>query len=233
MNKIYVEICIKRQHWLHYCFSYYYGGHAKYASSWVLAAGAVYCLWNDIHGASDVQCYALSAITFVGMAVPYQCGPFMGLLLAVSSPAFMPCPICPPAFSSEECVEFQRVNGCHACDRTGCWQTNPTCLFNGQPRASHEDAQLGDTVPHMRETSIACTADGLEMQGRLGMNWWQEYEYVCFCVNESNFFSMGEASGEECNCLIDTLRQQLNLECDIKAVRDYVQTLHSDLLAGN
>ena len=29
--------------------------------------------------------------------------------------------------------------------------------------------------------------------------------------------------------LIDTLRQQMNLECDIRAVRDYVQARHSSM----
>ena len=54
---------------------------------------------------------------------------------------------------------------------------------------------------------------------------------------------MGTASGEECNCLIDTLRQQLQehyddnvrqqlLHCDIKAVRAFVQLLHNDLVQG-
>ena len=44
---------------------------------------------------------------------------------------------------------------------------------------------------------------------------------------------MGKASGSECNCLIDTLRQQMNLECDIKAVRDYVQERHPSIVPGD
>ena len=45
-----LQSCVERQHWLHYCFCYYYGGHAKYALSWVMAAGSLYCLWNDVLG---------------------------------------------------------------------------------------------------------------------------------------------------------------------------------------
>ena len=52
-------------------------------------------------------------------------------------------------------------------------------------------------------------------------------------VNEAQHFAMGEASGHECNCLIDTLRQQLCLDCDIGAVREYVQAQHGNLVRGD
>ena len=92
-----------------------------------------------------------------------------------------------------------------------------------------DDHQPGDSVPHMRETRITCTADGWEIEGRHSVDWWKQYRDVFFSVNEANHFSMGKASGDECNCLIDTLRQQMNLESDIRAVRDYVQARHSSM----
>ena len=224
---------MERRQWLHFGFSYYYGVHARYLSSWLLSAVTLYCLWNNVHAPCQVKCYILSAFTFTSMGIPYSRGPYVGLLLAVTFPAFMPCPICPSEFSPEECVQFQRANGCHACDERGCWQGNPACEFYGRSRASHPDAEIGDSVPHMCETRITCTADGFEMTGRLCVNWWQQYQCVRFTVNESEQFFMGRASGEECNCLIDTLRQQLNLECDVKAVRAYVQERHVDVVAGD
>ena len=84
----------------------------------------------------------------------------------------------------------------------------------------------------MRETRITCTADGINMQGRLDVRWWERYGAVRFTINDSGPLMMGSASGEECNCLIDTLRQQLHLECDIIAVRAFVQERHAGLIQG-
>ena len=154
-------------------------------------------------------------------------------MLAGTVPAFMRCPICPPDFTGEECADFQRINGCHACDRRGCWQANPSCLFFARSRELHQDAGWGDSVPHMRETRITCTADGLDMEGRLSVDWWRQYRDVCFTVNGAEQFSMGKASGAECNCLIDTLRQQMNLECNITEVRNYVQARHLNIKRGD
>ena len=44
---------------------------------------------------------------------------------------------------------------------------------------------------------------------------------------------MGNASGHESNCLRDTLREQLRLDCDIGVVRAYVQAQHADLVLGD
>ena len=167
------------------------------------------------------------------MAAPYRYGPYMGMMLAGSMPAFMRCQICPPHFTVEECVEFQRSNGCHACDRRDCWRANPACTLRGEARLNHPDAAWGDTVPHMRETRVTCTADGSNIEGRLRESWWRPYRDVCFTVNDTEEFIMGEASGDQCNCLIDTLRQQLHLECDVRAVRAFVQARHPDLIHGD
>ena len=156
----------------------------------------------------------------------------MGLLLALTMPAFMPCRICPSEFTEEECVNFQRQNGCHACDKRNCWHSKPDCSFFGRARVHHRDAELGDSVPHMRETAITCMADGEAMEGLLSPHWWHFYADVYFTVNDVEHLSMGTASGYQCNCLIDTLRQQLQIDCDIRAVREHVQTRHPTLPRG-
>ena len=148
-------------------------------------------------------------------------------------PAFMLCQICCPESTVEECIQFQRLYGCHACDRKECWHANPECSFSNRPREVHQDAELGDFVPHMRETRITCTADGRQMHGRLPVNWWSFYKHVRFVVNEMQQFTMGKASGHECNCLVDTLRQQLHLDCDIGAVREYVHSQDPNLVLGD
>jgi hypothetical protein len=161
----FLESCFERRHWLQYSFCYYHGGHAASGSAWLMTAGTLYALWNDMHAGSSAQCYALSIITFSGIARPWCYGPWMGVVLGVAMPAFMPCQICPPRRTAGGCVDFQRVHGCHACDRTGCWQANPSCRFYNRSREEHADALLGDTVPHMRQTRITCTADGMQVQG--------------------------------------------------------------------
>ena len=141
------------------------------------------------------------------------------------------CKVCPFHFTTEKCVFVQRTYGCHACDEKDCWQASPKCPFFGRSRELHQDAAWGDSVPHMRETGLTCTADGLGIEGQQSVNWWKQYRNVCFHVNEVNHFEMGTASGDECNCLIDTIRQQLNLKCDIRAVRNYVQARHPSIAA--
>ncbi len=123
---IVLEQCLQRRHWLHYGFCYYYGGHARHVSSWLVAAGTLYCVWNNVHASSEGDCYVLSVTAFAGMAAPYRYGPYMGMVLAGTMPAFMRCVLCPSHVkTAEDCAEYQRTNGCHACDRPGCWTANP------------------------------------------------------------------------------------------------------------
>ena len=138
--------------------------------------------------------------------------------------AFKPCEFCPAGSTEQQCAEIQRTHGCHRCSKKGCWRESEACTFHGRAPEPHPDAEMGDTVPHMRETRITCTADGTRLEGGLRrVNWWRRYADVRFCVNDAGEFSMGHASGDQCNCLIDTLRQHLALECDIREVRAFVQ----------
>ena len=43
---------------------------------------------------------------------------------------------------------------CPKCDRR-CWLLPGGCPFAGRDREDHPDAQPGDLVPHIRQTSIA------------------------------------------------------------------------------
>ena len=146
----------------------------------------------------------------------------------------MRCDVCPSYFTAEQCTEFQRIHGCHACDRRNCWRDNPLCLFGGMSRSTDPVAGAwGDTVPHMRETHITCTADGSHIAGCRRQGWWERYHDVYFSINEREHFVMGKASGDQCNCLIDTLRQQLHVECDVRVVRAFVQARHPNLVLGD
>ena len=98
---------------------------------------------------------------------------------------------------------------CASCGRVNCSTDNPHCPFYGRRREPHADAQLGDNVPHMRQMAIEFDADGTVE------------------VDEKRLVA-GKASSESCNCLIDTLRQVLHLQCDLAGVRRHLMTLFPD-----
>ena len=80
-------------------------------------------------------------------------------------------------------------------------------LPRGAPwNAAHADAQLGDHVPHMRQVRWE-----LLRERTLGGS-----EIVRI---EGRDFYFGEASGDDNNCLIDTLKQKLKAFASLQAVR--------------
>ena len=98
---------------------------------------------------------------------------------------------------------------CAACDRVNCSIDNPDCPYYRRCRESHADAQLGDNVAHMRQMEIEFHEDGsVSVDGKRLLP--------------------GGASSVSCNCLIDTLRQVLHLQCDLAGVRRHLMTLFPD-----
>ena len=86
----FLELWAARRHWLHYGFCYYYGGHARDLVSWTLSAGTLYCLWNDLHAATKVECYFWSGAIFSGMvSEPVWHGHWIGLMFRVLAEARM------------------------------------------------------------------------------------------------------------------------------------------------
>ena len=98
---------------------------------------------------------------------------------------------------------------CASCDRMYCSVDNPDCPYYGCPRLPHADAQPGDNVPHMLQMAIEFVGDGI-------------------VEVDQKRFRPGDASSESCNCLIDTLRQVLHLQCDLSGVRRHLMTLFPD-----
>ena len=76
--------------------------------------------------------------------------------------------------------EDQKTFGCGACGTIGCWTQSPTCLFRGQSRSTHIDANLGPDVPHMSQISVQVFIDGAEYlpPARIHANW-QRGRNVC------------------------------------------------------
>ena len=147
-----------------------------------------------------------------------------------------PCsyPSCPYLFDSPDCIRLQRDTGCHACDRRGCWRMSLNCRFtqHGGSRESHSDAGFSDSVPHMRQVNGVCIADGLVVSGSQRPRWMECYREV-HLVSDTAVFALGRASGDGYNCLIDTLRQVLNIVCNVPAVRAALETRIPSILPGD
>ena len=93
---------------------------------------------------------------------------------------------------------------CARCDNPG--HTASDCPVLRQPRGEHPDAQLGDNVPHMHQLpweELSAAPPGGAKVLRV----------------EGHLFALGWADGEDNNCLIDTLRQQLEVQAVLSEVR--------------
>ena len=85
----------------------------------------------------------------------------------------------------------------------------------------------GDTTPHLQQTEISITSGGdVVERSQRQPGWWQG-KRVEVSVN-GIWFVLGRASGESCNCLIDTLRQLLpTFLCSVSFVRAELERRHA------
>ena len=102
--------------------------------------------------------------------------------------------------------EIPISNRCPRCDRVG--HTSDACPFYKGARENHPDASWGDTTPHLQQTEISITLGGEVVERSQRQPGWWQGKRVEVSVN-GIWFVLGRASGESCNCLIDTLRQLL------------------------
>ena len=114
---------------------------------------------------------------------------------------------------------------CQRCDKIG--HKTDACPFFKKERDTHSDAKWGDTTPHLQQTQILISVEGeaVECCQRLP-GWWigQKLEISV----DGMCFVLGSASGEGCNCLIDTLRQVLpTFVCDVALVRAELERRHA------
>ena len=117
--------------------------------------------------------------------------------------------------------------GCTSCGRLGhASNAHPQCLFYERERNVHLDSHGGSSVQHMSQTSIQILADGIMQCASRRKPYWYEGHRLRIMVDDQQF-ALGKASGEGCNCLIDTLRQKLGVEsCNIADVRRRLEALH-------
>ena len=87
--------------------------------------------------------------------------------------------------NSDHCKLVQLQEGCHACDKMGCWRSNTDCTFYGRPRIC--DSAKPIVVP----VSFCYSLHG-----------------VCVKIGDCNL-AVGSASINGCNCLIDATYQVL------------------------
>ena len=140
------------------------------------------------------------------------------------------CELCWPrednVLNSVQCANLQRQQGCHSCGRVGCWSTKRACLFYNRDRENHPDAGVGDDVAHIHQMHIEILKDGEALQtGRiLAPMWWIGHRIV-IRIEGLDYF-VGAASGDGCNCLVDSLRQCFNMICNVSYVRQVLEDRH-------
>lgn len=104
-------------------------------------------------------------------------------------------------------ADAQAALECDACGKKGHLEGDPCCPFYGRERLRHVDALVrdGTKINHIRQINAHFTGSGqLAIGGTL--------------------YRPGHASGNGYNCLIDSLRQCLNLECNVATVRQHLLT---------
>ena len=87
----------------------------------------------------------------------------------------------------------------------------------------------------MHQLALRCVVNGMDVQPipqLMQPNWWLFKKDVVICINEARF-RMGFASGAGCNCLIDSLRQCLGLDCDVARIRQILDVQHPDIVPGD
>ena len=114
---------------------------------------------------------------------------------------------------------------CPKCDRF-CWNDPEGCLFASRERENHPDAQLGDSVPHIRETDIAVFHNKIHVSSAVELSSLRRARAPIEVRVDNKFYTVGYASGDGCNCLIETLRQKLNLIADTAQVRHCLEMAH-------
>ena len=135
---------------------------------------------------------------------------------------------------SPECKLLQQMRGCHACGITGCWIENRNCTFVGRSRVAHIDGTLGNNVPHFRgelNIRVLDNENPVKMSRTiLPADWWL-WQNVVIEI-DGDRYRMGSASGNGCNCLIDTLRQALDVVCNVDQIRHLLHQKYAKLREG-
>ena len=122
---------------------------------------------------------------------------------------------------------------CTSCDKPGhANNEDPSCVFYRRNRGqidwapNHPDSTLGNTVPHISETQIRISCNGVEQTEAHREPYWYRSQVIEIEV-DGHTYRLGKASGDGCNCLIDTLRQKLQgIICNVSHVRQELENRH-------
>ena len=135
--------------------------------------------------------------------------------------------------SSSASGDVSSACSCAKCGRVG--HASNACPSFPLPRGqvdgvcNHPDSGWGDNVPHISETRIRIVADGVEQTAANKAPYWYQNKDLEIEV-DGRSYHLGRASGDENNCLIDTLRQALPFcMCSVAAVRSALEVRHRGL----
>ena len=124
-------------------------------------------------------------------------------------------------------IFMMNYSHCRNCGQVGhASNADRCCPYYRRDPDRHRDAPAGDNVPHMSQLDIRVFADGVQQAVAMEVPHWYEGRALEIFVNDVAF-ELGRASGDGCNCLIDTLRQKLpGIICSVAAVRAELEERH-------
>ena len=140
------------------------------------------------------------------------------------------------AHKIQQCSTSSGHRSDSSCAKCGCiGHASHECPSFPLPRGqvegapNHPDCGWGDNVLHMSETCISIVADGVEQRAANRAPYWYRGQVLDIELDGQSYH-LGSASGDGCNCLIDTLRQVLpGIMCGVAAVRSALEDRHRGL----
>ena len=116
------------------------------------------------------------------------------------------------------------------CEDCGEWghatKADEQCIYYGRAPEDHQDALPGDTIPHISQVHVEIYADDVLQTSQRRKPYWYEGQAVEVKF-DGKYYSLGRASGDGCNCLIDSLRQVSPFKiCGVNIVRAMLDSQH-------
>ena len=125
---------------------------------------------------------------------------------------------------------MSNVLHCDRCDKLGhasheC-PSYPLARGEIEGATNHPDSGWGDNVQHISQISIRIVANGVEQKAARREPYWYQKKILDIQLGNKSYH-LGSASGDGCNCLIDTLRQViLGIMCNVAGVRAKLENRH-------
>ena len=121
--------------------------------------------------------------------------------------------MCTPCVCHLRLPDEGQSGRCGACGRPGCWRAHPRCHFHGQMPDEHDDAVQRGQGRHMNQRRVVWRGPGVVEVDDVPLR-------------------TASGSGDDNNCLIDSLRQVLRIPGDASVSEQVRQSLREQQVAN-